>query len=46
MDFKFIEQMLLKVSSMKEVIRFGKKEKPIPLYIDPFEVLNDMGLVV
>ncbi|XP_069151830.1 uncharacterized protein [Solanum lycopersicum] len=40
------EQVLLKVSLMKGVMRFGKKGKLIPRYIGPFEVLKRVGEVV
>ena len=37
--------MFLKISPMKGVMRFGKKEKLTPKYIGPFEVLNRIGNV-
>ena len=39
------EQVLLKVSPMKGVMRFGKRGKIIPRYIGPFEVLKRVGEV-
>lgn len=39
------EQVLLKVSSMKSVMRFGKKEKLIPRYSGSFKVLDRVGMV-
>ncbi|TMW80831.1 hypothetical protein EJD97_014628 [Solanum chilense] len=39
------EQVLLKVSPMKGVMRFGKRGKLIPRYIGPFEVLKRVGEV-
>ena len=44
---KFIEgeQVLLKVSPMKGVMRFGKRGKLSLRYIGPFEVLMRMGEV-
>ncbi|XP_070002535.1 uncharacterized protein [Nicotiana sylvestris] len=33
------EKVLLKVSPMKDVMRFGKKSKLSPRFIGPFEVL-------
>ena len=41
-DLEFMEgeQVLLKVSPMKEVMRFGKRGKLSPRYIGPFEVLK------
>ena len=40
------EQVLLKVSPMKGVMRFGKRGKLSPRYIGPFEVLKRVGEVV
>ena len=39
------EQVLLKVSPMKGVMRFGKRGKFSPRYIGPFEVLKRVGEV-
>ncbi|XP_070034659.1 uncharacterized protein [Nicotiana tomentosiformis] len=39
------EKVLLKVSSMKGIIRFGKKGKQSPRFIGPFEVLEQIGEV-
>ena len=39
------EQVLLKVSPMKGVMRFGKRGKVSPRYIGPFEVLKRVGEV-
>ena len=39
------EQVLLKVSPMKGVMRFGKRGKLSPRYIGPFEVLKHVGEV-
>jgi len=39
------EQVLLKVSPMKGVMRFGKKGKLNPRYIGPFEIVERIGEV-
>ena len=39
------EQVLLKVSPTKGVMRFGKRGKLSPRYIGPFEVLKRVGEV-
>ena len=46
-DFDFMEgeQVLLKVSPMKGVMRFDKRVKLNPRYICPFEVLKCVGEV-
>lgn len=41
--FEVRDKVLLKVSSWKGVIRFGKKEKLSPKYISPFEILKKVG---
>ncbi|WMV46931.1 hypothetical protein MTR67_040316 [Solanum verrucosum] len=43
--FQTGEKVLLKVSPMKGVIRFGKKGKLSPRYIGPFEILDCVGPV-
>ena len=35
----------MKISLMKGVMRFGKKEKLAPRYIGPFEILDRVGRV-
>ncbi|XP_070056202.1 uncharacterized protein [Nicotiana tomentosiformis] len=39
------EKVFLRVSLMKGVMRFGKKDKLSPRYIGPFEVLERIGEV-
>lgn len=43
--FQAGEQVLLKLSPMKKIMRFDKKDKFNPLYIDPFEIINCVGPV-
>ena len=45
LDFMEGEQVLLKVSPMKGVMRFGKRGKLSPRYIGQFEVLKRVGEV-
>ena len=45
MEFTVVEQVLLKVSPMKGVMRFGKKGKLSPGYIGPFEIVERIGEV-
>ena len=45
LEFMESEQVLLKVSPMKGVIRFGKQGNLSPRYIGPFEVLKRVGEV-
>ncbi|XP_070015600.1 uncharacterized protein [Nicotiana sylvestris] len=40
------ERVLLQVSPMKDVMRFGKKGKLRPRFISPFEILDRVGEVV
>ena len=44
-DLQFMvgERVLLKVSPMKGVMRFGKKGKLSPRYIGPFEIVDRIG---
>ena len=45
MSFMVGEKVLLKVSPMKGVMRFGKRGKLSPRFIGPFEVLQRIGEV-
>ncbi|XP_021749506.1 uncharacterized protein LOC110715246 [Chenopodium quinoa] len=44
-EFKIGDKVLLKVSPMKGVMRFGKKGKLNPKYIGPYEILQRIGKV-
>ena len=44
-EFSVGEKVLLKVSPMKGVKRFGKKGKQSPRYIGPYEILERIGKV-
>ncbi|GKE73526.1 putative reverse transcriptase domain-containing protein [Tanacetum coccineum] len=45
LEFEVGDQVLLKVSPWKGVVRFGKKGKLEPRYVGPFEILERIGLV-
>ncbi|GJV81260.1 putative reverse transcriptase domain-containing protein [Tanacetum coccineum] len=45
LEFEVGDQVLLKVSPWKGVMRFGKKGKLAPRYVGPFEILERIGLV-
>nr|GEY94841.1 putative reverse transcriptase domain, ribonuclease H-like domain, aspartic peptidase domain protein [Tanacetum cinerariifolium] len=45
LEFDVGDNVMLKVSPWKGVIRFGKREKLSPRYISPFKVLKKVGLV-
>ena len=44
-EFQVGDYVFLKVSPIKGVMRFGKKEKLAPRYIGPFEILERVGMV-
>nr|GEV06161.1 putative reverse transcriptase domain-containing protein [Tanacetum cinerariifolium]GEV06177.1 putative reverse transcriptase domain-containing protein [Tanacetum cinerariifolium] len=45
LEFKVVDQVLLKVSPWKGVVRFGKKGKLAPLYVAPFKIVECVGPV-
>ncbi|GKD09035.1 hypothetical protein Tco_1188720 [Tanacetum coccineum] len=45
MEFQVGDKVMLKVSSWKGVIRFGKRGKLNPRYVGPFKVLEKVGSV-
>lgn len=45
LEFQVGDQVLLKVSPWKGVVRFGKKGKLAPRYVGPFEILERIGPV-
>nr|GEV77007.1 hypothetical protein [Tanacetum cinerariifolium] len=45
LEFKVGDQVLLKVSPWKGVVRFGKKGKLAPMYVGPFKILERIGPV-
>ncbi|GJY65022.1 hypothetical protein Tco_0466482 [Tanacetum coccineum] len=45
LEFKVGDQVLLKVSPWKGVVRFGKKGKLAPRYVGPFEIVECVGPV-
>ncbi|GKA35630.1 putative reverse transcriptase domain-containing protein, partial [Tanacetum coccineum] len=45
LEFQVGDQVLLKVSPWKGVVRFGKKGKLAPRYVGPFEIVERVGPV-
>ncbi|GJZ41961.1 putative reverse transcriptase domain-containing protein [Tanacetum coccineum] len=45
LEFEVGDRVMLKVSPWKGVIRFGKKGKLAPRYVEPFEILERVGTV-
>ncbi|GJW62825.1 putative reverse transcriptase domain-containing protein [Tanacetum coccineum] len=43
LEFKVEDRVLLKVSPWKGVVRFGKKGKLTPRYVEPFEIVECIG---
>ncbi|GJW68477.1 putative reverse transcriptase domain-containing protein [Tanacetum coccineum] len=45
LEFSVGDYVLLKVSPWKGVVRFGKKGKLAPTFVEPFEIIEKVGLV-
>ena len=45
LKFEVEDQVFLKLSPRKGVVRFGKRGKPNPRYIGPFEIVDGIGPV-
>ncbi|XP_061348074.1 uncharacterized protein LOC133293516 [Gastrolobium bilobum] len=45
-EFEIGEKVLLRVSPTKGMMRFGKKGKLSPKYIDPYEIIEQIGEVL
>ena len=45
LEFEVEDQVFLKLSPRKGVVRFGKRGKPNPRYIRPFEIVDGIGPV-
>ncbi|GKD31570.1 hypothetical protein Tco_1242348 [Tanacetum coccineum] len=45
LEFEVGDQVLLKVSPWKGVVRFGKNGKLVPMYVGPFEITERIGPV-
>nr|GFC16717.1 putative reverse transcriptase domain-containing protein [Tanacetum cinerariifolium] len=45
MEFKIRDRVMLKVSPWKGVVRYGKRGKLNPRYVEPFKVLAKLGKV-
>src|SRR5262249_3896506 len=45
MEFGVGEYVFIKVSPMKGIMRFGKKGKLAPRYVEPFEIVDRVGEV-
>nr|GEU47258.1 putative reverse transcriptase domain-containing protein [Tanacetum cinerariifolium] len=43
LEFSVGDYVLLKVSPWKGVVRFGKKEKLVPIFVGPFEIIEKVG---
>ena len=45
LEFEEGDKVYLKISPMKEVVRFSKKGKLSPRYVGPYEILQRVGKV-
>nr|GEX28277.1 putative reverse transcriptase domain-containing protein [Tanacetum cinerariifolium] len=45
MEFQIRDRVMLKVSPWKGIVRFGKRGKLNPRYVEPFKVLDKVGTV-
>lgn len=45
LKFEIYDWIFLNVSTMKGVMRFGKKGKPVPRYVGPYRILKRVGTV-
>ena len=45
LEFEVGDHVFLKVMPKREVVRFGKREKLSPRFIEPFEILERVGIV-
>ena len=45
LEFEIGDHVYLNISPMKGVMRFGKNRKSCPLYVGPYEVLQQIGKV-
>ena len=45
-EYEVRDKAFLKVSLWRKILRFGKKGKPSPRFIGPYEILERIGLVV
>ena len=43
LEFEKGDKVYLKISPMKEVVRFGKKGKLSPCYVGPYEIMQRVG---
>ena len=46
LEFDVDDHVYLKISPVKGVMRFGRKEKLSPMYVGPYDILHRVGEVV